>query len=146
MGAMKVMKKKAVSKAPEPEAMKAMKAMKVMKKKAAMKAMKAMKVMKKKQTGSAMTKSGIAETLGATSELKKSACMKILDHLAEIGTKEVKQNGKFVLPGLVMIKTRVKPATQAGQREMFGKVVKVKAMKARTVVKAFAVSALKKNF
>merc|ERR1712146_156717 len=137
------MKKKAVSKAPEPEAMKAMKAMKVMKKKAAMKAM---KVMKKKQTGSTMTKGGIAETLGATSELKKSACMKILDHLAEIGTKEVKQNGKFVLPGLVMIKTRVKPATQAGQREMFGKVVKVKAMKARTVVKAFAVSALKKNF
>merc|ERR1719443_279197 len=143
MKAMKVMKKKAVSKAPEPEAMKAMK---VMKKKAAMKAMKAMKVMKKKQTGSTMTKGGIAETLGATSELKKSACMKILDHLAEIGTKEVKQNGKFVLPGLVMIKTRVKPATQAGQREMFGKVVKVKAMKARTVVKAFAVSALKKNF
>merc|ERR1719240_1081232 len=128
MKAMKVMKKKAVSKAPEPEAMKAMKAM------------------KEKQTGSTMTKGGIAETLGATSELKKSACMKILDHLAEIGTKEVKQNGKFVLPGLVMIKTRVKPATQAGQREMFGKVVKVKAMKARTVVKAFAVSALKKNF
>merc|ERR1719440_783115 len=144
MKAMKVMKKKAVSKAPE--AMKAMKAMKVMKKKAVMKAMKAMKVMKKKQTGSAMTKSGIAETLGATSELKKSECMKLLDHLAEIGTKEVKKTGKFVLPGLVMIKTRVKPATQAGQREMFGKVVKVKAMKARTVVKAFAVSALKKSF
>merc|ERR1712070_648957 len=122
-----------------------MKAMKVMKKKAAMKAMKAMKVMKKKQTGSTMTKSGIAETLGATSELKKSECMKILDHLAEIGTKEVKKNGKFVLPGLAMIKTRVKPATQAGQREMFGKVVKVKAMKARTVVKAFAVAALKKS-
>merc|ERR1711907_188252 len=120
--------------------------MKVMKKKAAMKAMKAMKVMKKKQTGSTMTKSGIAETLGATSDLKKSECMKILDHLAEIGKKEVKQNGKFVLPGLVMIKTRVKPAAQAGQREMFGKVVKVKAMKARTVVKAFAVSALKKKF
>merc|ERR1712146_881850 len=131
MKAMKVMKKKAVSKAPEPEAMKARKAM---------------KVMKKKQTGSAMTKSGIAETLGATSESKKSECMKLLDHLAEIGTKEVKKTGKFVLPGLVMIKTRVKPATQAGQREMFGKVVKVKAMKARTVVKAFAVSALKKSF
>merc|ERR1712006_73742 len=126
----KVMKKKAVSKAPEPEAMKAMKAM---------------KVMKKKQTGSAMTKSGIAETLGATSELKKSECMNLLDPLAEIGAKEVKKTGKFVLPGLVMIKTRVKPATKAGQREMFGKVVKVKAMKARTVVKAFAVSALKKS-
>ena len=112
----------------------------------AMKAMKAMKVMKKKQTGAKMSKSGIAESLCSSADLKKSQCMKILDHLAEIGTKEVKQNGKFVLPGLVMIKTRVKPTTQAGQREMFGKVVKVKAMKARTVVKAFAVSALKKSF
>merc|ERR1712093_433268 len=107
--------------------------------------MKAMKVMKKKETGSKMSKSGIAESL-ATDQVKKSQCMKILDRLAEIGTKEVKQNGKFVFPGLVMIKTRVKPATQAGQREMFGKVVKIKAMKARTVVKAFAVAALKKTF
>ena len=65
-------------------------------------------------------------------------CIGILDHLAEIG--------KFVLPGLVMIKTRVKPATQAGRREMFGKVFKVRAMKARTVVKALAVSALKESF
>merc|ERR1719449_230973 len=105
-----------------------------------------MKAMKKKQTGSTMTKCGIAETLAASGVNKKSECMKILDHLAEIGTKEVKKNGKFVLPGLVMIKTRLKPATQAGQRERFGKVVKIKAMKARTVVKAFAVSALKKNF
>merc|ERR1712196_217992 len=109
-----------------------------------MKAMKAMK--KKKQTGTKMSKSGIAENLAAAAGNKKSECMKILDRLAEIGTTEVKKNGKFVLPGLVMIKTRLKPATQAGQREMFGKVVKIKAMKARTVVKAFAVSALKKNF
>merc|ERR1719498_2115188 len=102
-----------------------------------------MKAMKKK-TGPSMTKSGIAETL-ATSEVSKSQCMKILDTLAEVGTKEVKKVGKFVLPGLVMIKTRVKPATKAGKREMFGKVVKVKAMKARTVVKAFAVAALKSS-
>merc|ERR1719201_2047021 len=114
-----------------------------MKKKAAMKAMKAMKVMKKKQTGSAMTKSGIAETLGNTSELKKSECMKLLDHLAEIGTKEVKKTGKFVLPGLCMIKTRTKPATKAGTMTMFGKEVKVKAKPAKTVVKAFPVAALK---
>merc|ERR1719453_2815706 len=88
------------------------------------KTMKAMKVMKKKQTGTKMSKTGIAENLAAAAGNKKSECMKILDRLAEIGTTEVKKNGKFVLPGLVMIKTRVKPATQAGQREMFGKVVK----------------------
>ena len=45
-----------------------------------------------------------------------------------------------------MVKTRLKKATKAGKREMFGKVVKVKAMKARTVVKAFAVAAVKRQF
>merc|ERR1711904_108248 len=123
------------------KAMKAMKAMKVMKKKAAMKAMKAMK----KKAVSTMSKTGIAETLANATELKKKDCVKALDTLAAIGAKEVKTTGKFVLPGLVMIKTRVKPATQAGTREMFGKTVKVKAMKARTVVKALPVAALKRS-
>merc|ERR1712146_798997 len=78
-------------------------------------------------------------------DLKKSECIKALNALAEIGTTWVKKSGKFVLPGLVMIKTRLRKATPAGKREMFGKVVQVKAMKAKTVVKAFAVSALKKS-
>ena len=43
-----------------------------------------------------------------------------------------------------MVKTRLKPATKAGKREVFGKVMMVKAKPARTVVKAFPVSALKK--
>merc|ERR1711992_107021 len=64
----------------------------------------------------------------------------------ELGTQQVKSAGKFVLPGLCMIKTRLKPATKAGKREVFGKVVMVKAKPARTVVKAFPVSALKKAF
>ena len=45
-----------------------------------------------------------------------------------------------------MIKTRLKPATKAGKREVFGKVVMVKARPARTVVKAFPAAALKKQF
>merc|ERR1719399_1269878 len=130
---MKAMKAPAVA---EP---KAMKAMKVMKKKAAMKAMKA--VMKKKAT--TMTKGGICESLASETEVGKSDCSKLLDSLAALGAKEVKKTGKFTLPGLVMIKTRVRPATKAGKREIFGKVVNVKAMKARTVVKAFAVKVLK---
>merc|ERR1712146_758106 len=93
----------------------------------------------------AMPKSGIADAIATATDLKKSDVSKALDTLAQIGMKEVKKTGKFVLPGLVMIKTRLKPATKAGKREIFGKVVKVKAMKAKTVVKAFAVSALKKS-
>merc|ERR1712183_284816 len=101
--------------------------------------MKAMKGVK------AMSKGGIAEALSAATEIKKKECTTVMDSLAEIATKQVKSVGKFVLPGVCMIKTRLKPATKAGKREVFGKVVMVKAKPARTVVKAFPVSALKKS-
>merc|ERR1712228_870355 len=89
----------------------------------------------------AMTK----EALATEYEMKKSACGKIIDSLAAIATKEVKSAGKFVIPGVCMIKTRVKPARKAGKRMAFGKEVHVKAQPAKTVVKAFPVSALKKS-
>merc|ERR1712173_449766 len=56
------------------------------------------------------------------------------------------ESGQVCAPWLCMIKTRLKPATKAGKREVFGKVVMVKAKPARTVVKAFPVSVLKKAF
>merc|ERR1712025_766797 len=96
----------------------------------------------KKKTVKAMTKTAICEAL-ATTEVNKKVCAGILDALAELGAKEVKKTGKFTVPGLAMCKTREKPATKAGKREIFGKMCEVKAMKARTVVKAFAVKALK---
>merc|ERR1712222_195498 len=76
-------------------------------------------------------------------DLKKSVCGKVIGTLAEIGAGEVKSTGIFTLPGLCRIKTKVKPATKAGKSMMFGKEVVVKAKPAKTVVKAFAVSALK---
>merc|ERR1712173_390742 len=92
-----------------------------------------------------MTKGGLAQALSEATEIKKSECGKVLNSLSEIATQQVKSVGKFVLPGLCMVKTRLKPATKAGKREVFGKVVMVKAKPARTVVKAFPVSALKKS-
>jgi len=68
-----------------------------------------------------------------------------LDSLASLASKEVKKTGKVIVPGVCMIKTRLKPATKAGKREMFGKVVVVKAKPAKTIVKAFPVAALKKS-
>merc|ERR1712007_149059 len=53
------------------------------------------------------------------------------------------KNGKFVIPGVVAIKTRQKKATKAGKRENFGKMVMVKAKPAKTIVKAFPAKALK---
>ena len=47
------------------------------------------------------------------------------------------------LPCTLRIKTRTKPATKAGVRNVFGKEMTVKAKPAKTIVKAFAVAALK---
>merc|ERR1712185_350898 len=114
---------------------------KVMKAKAAMKAMKAMGAMKAKSV-KALPKGGIADALATATGHKKSECSKVLDALAELATSEV-QKGKFTIPGLVMIKTKKKAATKAGTRLIFGKMQKVKAKPAKTIVKAYCVKALK---
>merc|ERR1712154_33208 len=102
------------------------------------------KAMKGKAASRSMSKSELADAVATAVELKKSECMKVLTSLAEIVTKEVKKTGKVTIPGVAMIKTRVKPATKAGKREMFGKVVMVAAKPAKTVVKAYPVAAIKK--
>merc|ERR1711959_275079 len=106
---------------------------------------KAMKAMKRsmKAGKAAMAKSAVADAMAAACETKRSEMSKVLDALAEIVTKEVKSTGKFKLPGVCMIKTRHKPARKAGKRIAFGKEVKVKAKPAHTVVKCFAVKAIK---
>merc|ERR1719393_79990 len=101
------------------------------------KSMKAMKAMKSMKAAKSITKGGLAEAVSTATELKKSDCMKFLTSLAEVVTKEVKKTGKVTIPGVCMVKTRVKPATKAGKREIFGKVVVVKAKPAKTIVKAF---------
>merc|ERR1712119_216192 len=99
-----------------------------------------------KASGAKLTKSALNSALAEKVGVKSAVANKILAEVVTIATAEVKKNGIFTLPGLCRIKTRVKPATKAGKREMFGKTVLVKARPARTIVKAFAVSALKKNF
>merc|ERR1712003_65779 len=111
----------------------------------AMSAMKAMKSMRAMKTGAPMSKGGLAEALAAKTDLKKSVCSKLISALGDVGAKEVKSKGLFTVLGLCRIKTKVKPATKAGKRMMFGKEVVVKAKPAKTVVKAFAVAALKRS-
>merc|ERR1712222_254546 len=101
------------------------------------------KAMKAAKGKPALSKGGIADALSGKTGLKKTQCSGILNALAELGAAEVKKNGKFTIPGLCFIKTRLKPATKAGKKEMFGKTVMVAAMKAKTVVKARPASALK---
>merc|ERR1712194_844215 len=53
--------------------------------------------------------------LETKSAVKKSDCKKVLESLAEVAAKKVRRGGSP--PGLVMVKTRLKPATKAGKRE-----------------------------
>merc|ERR1719316_652082 len=106
--------------------------------------MKAMKGRKSMKSGaSAMAKSVLVKSIAEKNELKSSQCSGILNSLAALAAKEVKKTGIFVVPGLCRIKTRRKPATKACTREIFGEMRKIKAKPAKTVVKAFAVAALK---
>ena len=96
-----------------------------------------------KAGGKAMTKGALADAVATKCELKKSVAAKVINELADIATSEVKKAGIFTVPGLCRIKTRMKPATKAGKREMFGKITVVKAKPAKKIVKAFPVAALK---
>ena len=103
--------------------------------------MKSMKAGSKK----AMTKGAITKALATEHGLKQKACSDLIASMVAVATEEVKATGVFTLPGVCRIKTRQKPATKAGVRMMFGKETKVKAKPAKTIVKAFAVAALKKQ-
>merc|ERR1711959_167914 len=84
-----------------------------------------------------MTKSEVAKTLAEQHQLKQKVCAEVLASFVDIACAEVKKNGIFSIPGLCRIKTRTKPATKAGIRNIFGKEVKVSAKPAKKVVKAF---------
>jgi nucleoid DNA-binding protein len=92
-----------------------------------------------------MTKGQIAKKLAEANGMKYTASSKLLASFVDIAAKEVKKSGLFSIQGLCRLKTRVKPATKAGVRTMFGKEVKVAAKPATTVVKAFPAAALKKQ-
>merc|ERR1711956_199791 len=103
----------------------------------------AMKAMKAAKSVASISKTELVAALESKSAVKKSDCKKVLESLAEVAAKEVKK-GKFTIPGIVMVKPRMKPATKAGKREVFGKMMMVTAKPAKTIVKAFCVAALKK--
>merc|ERR1712007_409171 len=103
----------------------------------------AMKLMK--AAAKAMTKGALTKAIANEHGMKQKECSQVIESLVALATKEVKKTGVFTIPGVCRIKTRMKPATKAGKREVFGKVVMVKARPARKVVKAFPVSALKQS-
>merc|ERR1711933_171081 len=101
--------------------------------------------MKASSAKKAMTKGQITKMLSEQHGLKQKACSEFLNSFVEIACQEVKKTGVFTVPGLCRIKTRTKPATKAGIRNVFGKEVRVAAKPAKKVVKAYPVHALKQQ-
>merc|ERR1712025_1238043 len=91
----------------------------------------------------AATAGAITAAVAEKSGLKATEVKGVISALSGLGAAELKKSGKFSIPGLAIIKLKHKPATPAGTRSMFGKVVKVKAMKASKRVKVFAAKAFK---
>ena len=62
--------------------------------------------------GTVMTKTALTAAIAESCEVKKGVIAKALSTLASIATAETKKNGKFVVPGLVMIQLpAASPAT-----------------------------------
>merc|ERR1712039_889021 len=104
-----------------------------------------MKAAKSTAGKKAMTKGALVKAIAGEFDIKTKQATKVINSLAGIATKEMGTVGQFTLPGLCRIKSRVKPATKATEKTMFGKTVLVKARPARTIVKAFPVAALKRS-
>merc|ERR1719456_2231723 len=102
-----------------------------------MKAMKAMRAMTQSDTFAALEKSA---------GVKKKDCKSVVGALQGLVVSALKSHGKFVIPGVSMIKLRHKKATPAGKRIAFGKEIKVKAKPACKVVKCFAPKSLRSQF
>merc|ERR1712124_116687 len=85
---------------------------------------KAMKVMKQKAV-SAMPKTGIITTLADKTGLDKKSVSGVVENLVQLARAEVKK-GKFTIPGLCMLKTKIRPARKAGTSTAFGKTIKVR--------------------
>merc|ERR1739845_201327 len=84
-------------------------------------------MMKASMKSTVMTKSALCAAIAEACEIKSKVASTALATLAAVGAGEVKKSGKFVVPGLAMIKTRKKPATKAGKKLMFGEMKLVKA-------------------
>merc|ERR1712078_952504 len=102
--------------------------------------------MKSTKATTVMTKTALCAAIAEACEVKNKVASTALATLASVGGEQLKKAGKFVIPGLAMIKTRKKPATKAKKMLMFGEMKLVKAKPAKTVVKAFAAKAIKDQF
>ena len=92
-----------------------------------------------------MTKSQLIEQIAKKTELAKRDVKGVLEGLAEVGYKELKKSGVFLLPGFAKFVVIKKPATKARQgiNPFNGEMTTFKAKPARKIVRARPVKAAK---
>merc|ERR1719247_2155315 len=112
----------------------------------ARKGKKSAKVMKAVKKGRSIAKGDLCAEIETSTGVARRDGMKILKGIEEAMPDLLKKTGKVTIPGIARVVIRRKKATKAGKRMMFGQEVKVKAMKARNVVKAFPAKQLKDQF
>lgn len=97
-----------------------------------------------------ITKSETYQRLSTSTGLARKDIATVFDHLSELIKKELgkKGPGVFTIPGLLKLKRIHKPATKGGERPnpfKPGEKMQVKPKKARNVVKAQPLKALKES-
>ena len=92
-----------------------------------------------------MTKSQLIQKIAELRELAKKDVKGMMEALAEVGYKELKKNGVFVVPGFAKFIVVKKPATKArkGINPFNGEEMMFKAKPARKIVRARLVKAAK---
>jgi DNA-binding protein HU-beta len=92
-----------------------------------------------------MTKSQLVDKIAELQELAKKDVKAMMEALAEVGYKELKKNGVFVVPGFAKFVVVKKAATKArkGTNPFTGEEMMFKAKPARKIVRARPVKAAK---
>ncbi|MET0670468.1 MAG: HU family DNA-binding protein [Xanthobacteraceae bacterium] len=92
-----------------------------------------------------MTKSQLIEKIAELRELAKKDVRAMMEALTEVGHKELRKNGVFVVPGFAKFVVVKKPATKErkGINPFTGQEMMFKAKPARKIVRARPVKAAK---
>jgi DNA-binding protein HU-beta len=92
-----------------------------------------------------MTKSQLVAKIAELQKLAKKDVKAMMEALTEVGHKELKKNGVFVVPGFAKFIVVKKPATKAreGTNPFTGEKMMFKAKPARKIVRARPVKAAK---
>lgn len=92
-----------------------------------------------------MSKAQLIERIATQTELSKRDVKGVMDTLVEVGHKELKKNGLFLVPGFAKFVVIKKPATKArkGVNPFTGEAMTFKAKPARKIVRARPVKAAK---